>query len=147
MGPNVWEDEVIMEGKGYPHSDILALKAPRPDLTPAENAALDFRPDSIYPILLDWIKEDPGGASAPRRMIELYSILQEVALTRGHVWHWTNEGALALHMRGKFIGEGLRKHLGMVVEKRWHPEYGQWRLWYSFHVPHGVVEHGGSIDT
>lgn len=130
QGPQV--DAIAALTTTYTPDEVLAIQKPIPDLSIAEQAALNFKPGSIYPIILDWVKENPGGASIPRRMTELYPILYDVAQQKGHTWNWKNEGALSLHMASKFMREGLRKYMGMVLDRRYLTDEGDVRLWYSF---------------
>lgn len=138
-GPEI--DATVALTTTYTRDEVLAIRQPIPDLSLAQQAAVNFKPGSIYPILLDWIRECPEQAATFRPMSELFEILGGVAREKGHLFRFKNGAGLGSHMAHPTVREGLRKYLGMVREPRLVSETGRWILMYRF-VPTERIDVG-----
>lgn len=101
-------------------------------LATAQQSALANAENSAYPLLLEWIENNPKESQEKRRIGKLFNILQAIAKVKGIEFHWKTNQALARHlsaMRGP-----LETALGMKIISEYDSNRGRKINWYTFNA-------------
>ena len=103
-------------------------------LSTAQQVALAFSDNSVYPLLLDWVEKDPVAASKWRKMGEIYEILRTQSKNSGKNFYWKSVQALGRHMNA--MRTALEQSVGLDIQEYYNSNKGRTELNYRF-IPFG----------
>lgn len=110
----------------------------------AQQAALALSENSVYPILLEWVEENPEEAAQFRKVGSLYSILKERSQQKGRPFYWKTNQNLSRHLLA--MENALENSLGMVSKKIYDSSKGREHVEYKF-IPFGDMELTSSEES